>query len=393
MPRKLNNLSFELITQAKYDFVIIGAGCSGLSLLLRMLKSGRFDDKKFLLVDRDQVKTNDRTWCFWEQSPGFFEHLVYREWANLDFFGEQFSATLRVSPYHYKMIRGVDFYAYCFGEIAKYPQVDKLFGDVKEVTEKSGKKTLLIDNNQLDLGDAVIFNSILKEKKSKKDLVLLQHFKGWVIEADKPVFDPQQATLMDFRIDQRHGTSFVYVLPFTETTALVEFTLFTPSLLKDEEYDEGLRSYIQTYLEIDSFQVKEQEFGIIPMTNRVHPFYENGIYHIGTAGGQTKASTGYTFRFIQKQSEQIVNALINGAPLSSIPKQPSRFRFYDNTLLHILYHDKLPGKKIFSILFRKNDPRRVLRFLDNESTLTDELKITASLPTWPFLKAAVASCF
>lgn len=354
-----------------------------------MLKSEHFGDKTFLLVDRDQVKTNDRTWCFWEQSPGFFEHLVYREWSKLDFFGDQFSATLDVSPYHYKMIRGVDFYAYCFGEIAKYPQVDKLFGDVKEVAEKNGRKALLIDNNELDLGDAIVFNSILKEKKSKKDLVLLQHFKGWVIETDKSVFDPRQATLMDFRIDQRHGTSFVYVLPFTEQAALVEYTLFTPSLLKDEQYDEGLQSYIQSYLGISSFHVKEQEFGIIPMTNRVHPFYSNGVYNLGTAGGQTKASTGYTFRFIQKQSEQIVNALVNGSPLFSIAKPPSRFRFYDNTLLHILYHDQLPGKQIFSTLFKKNDPRRVLRFLDNESTFADELKITSSLPTWPFLKAAV----
>jgi lycopene beta-cyclase len=378
-----------LSTHSKYDFVIIGAGCSGLSLLLRMLKSGRFSDKKFLLVDRDQVKTNDRTWCFWERSPGFFEHLVYREWCNLDFFGEEFSATLDVSPYQYKMIRGVDFYAYCFGEIAKYPQVDKVFGDVNDLVHKNGKTILRMDHRELDLGNAVVFNSILKEKKSAKDLVLLQHFKGWVIEAEKPVFDPRQATLMDFRVHQRYGTSFVYVLPFTEHAALVEYTLFTRSLLKDEQYDQELKDYLREYSGVTSFQVKEQEFGIIPMSNRVHPFYKDGIYNIGTAGGQTKASTGYTFRFIQKQSEQIVNTLIDGGSLSSIPKPPSRFRFYDNTLLHILYHDQLPGKQIFSTLFRKNDPGRVLRFLDNESSLADEFRITSSLPTWPFLKAAV----
>jgi lycopene beta-cyclase len=354
-----------------------------------MLKSENLADKKILLIDRDQVKTNDRTWCFWEQSPGFFEQLVYREWSHLDFFGEQFSATLDVSPYHYKMIRGVDFYAYCFSEIAKYPQVDKLFGEVKDLTNRNGKVILHIDEQVLDLGSPIVFNSLLKEKKSKKDLVLLQHFKGWIIETDTPSFNPRQATLMDFRIDQQHGTSFVYVLPFTEYAALVEYTLFTPALLKDEQYDEGLKSYISEYLGIKSFQVKEQEFGVIPMTNRLHPFYDEGIYNIGTAGGQTKASTGYTFRFIQKQSEQIVKALNDGQPLSSIPKQPSRFRFYDNTLLHILYHDQVPGRQIFSTLFQKNDPRRVLRFLDNESSLTDEWKITSSLPVWPFLKAAV----
>ncbi|WP_255724008.1 lycopene cyclase family protein [Terrimonas ginsenosidimutans] len=382
-----------MTTQSKYDFVIAGAGCAGLSLLLRMLKSGKFTDKKILLIDKDQVKTNDRTWCFWEQEPGFFEQLVYREWSHLDFFGEGFTATLDVSPYQYKMIRGVDFYAYCFSEIARHPQVEKLFGEVKGLARRNGKVILHIDDREMDLGDPVVFNSLLKEKRSKKDIVLLQHFKGWVIETETPFFDPGKATLMDFRIDQRHGTSFVYVLPFTEHAALVEYTLFTPALLKDEQYDEGLKSYINEYLGISTFLVKEQEFGIIPMSNRIHHFYKDGIYNIGTAGGQTKASTGYTFRFIQKQSDQIVQALINERPLSSIPKPPSRFRFYDNTLLHILYHDQLPGKQIFSTLFRRNDPRRVLRFLDNESTLADELKITSSLPTWPFLKAAAKTIF
>ncbi|MCG2613999.1 lycopene cyclase family protein [Terrimonas sp. NA20] len=358
-----------------------------------MLKSGKFTDKKILLIDKDQVKTNDRTWCFWEQEPGFFEQLVYREWSHLDFFGEGFTATLDVSPYQYKMIRGVDFYAYCFSEIARHPQVEKLFGEVKGLARRNGKVILHIDDREMDLGDPVVFNSLLKEKRSKKDIVLLQHFKGWVIETETPFFDPGKATLMDFRIDQRHGTSFVYVLPFTEHAALVEYTLFTPALLKDEQYDEGLKSYINEYLGISTFLVKEQEFGIIPMSNRIHHFYKDGIYNIGTAGGQTKASTGYTFRFIQKQSDQIVQALINERPLSSIPKPPSRFRFYDNTLLHILYHDQLPGKQIFSTLFRRNDPRRVLRFLDNESTLADELKITSSLPTWPFLKAAAKTIF
>ncbi|PZR29852.1 MAG: lycopene cyclase [Citrobacter freundii] len=381
----------RLTDQLKYDIIIAGAGCSGLSLLLRLLKSGKFNDKKILLIDRDQVKTNDRTWCYWEQDPGFFEHLVYRKWSNLDFYGEGYEASLDISPYQYKMIRGVDFYAWCFAEISQYPQVDKLFGDVKEI-KRTGKQTVIrIDDREYNAGDAMVFNSILKEQKgSKKEINVLQHFKGWVIETERPVFDPLKATLMDFRIPQQHGTSFVYVLPLSDRSALIEYTLFTPALLKEEQYDEMLNDYIRRYLNAGPFRITEHEFGIIPMTNCIFPFYKDGIYHIGTAGGQTKASTGYTFRFIQKQSAEIVDALINGKELSSIAKTPLRFRFYDNTLLHILYHNTLPGRKIFSTLFRKNEVKRVLRFLDNESSVADELKIISSLPTWPFLKAAIA---
>ena len=60
-----------------------------------------------------------------------------------------------------------------------------------------------------------------------------------------------------------------------------------------------------------------------------------------------------------------------------------------STLLHILKHNKLPGDQIFTRLFKKNKPQQVLRFLDNESSIGDELQIISSLPTLPFLKAAL----
>jgi len=125
------------------------------------------------------------------------------------------------------------------------------------------------------------------------------------------------------------------------------------------------------------------------MTNRKFPFYENDRYNIGSAGGQTKASSGYTFKFIQKKSQIIVDSLIKGSSLKQFASTSKRFRFYDNTLLYILYHRKLQGKDIFTRMFAKNDPIQVLKFLDNESTLTEELKIISTLPTFPFLKAAL----
>ena len=188
---------------------------------------------------------------------------------------------------------------------------------------------------------------------------------------------------------QQQLTAFVYVLPLTDKKALIEYTLFTKNILEDKQYEIQLKDYIGNFLKIEDYTITEKEFGIIPMTDEKLEFYRKGIYHIGTAGGQTKASSGYTFQFIQKQSQQIVDCLIAGKTLSCIKATPKRFRFYDNTLLHILYHNQLAGDKIFTQLFQKNKPQQVLRFLDNESSIKDELKIISSLPTWPFLKAAM----
>lgn len=358
---------------------------------MRMIKSEKFSDKKILLADKEPKTKNDRTWCFWEKENGFFDEVVYRKWGTVSFLSDEFSSLMDITPYQYKMIRGIDFYEYCFREIAKHDNIEVVYGDVKSWKYEKDDLLLSINENEFRLfaPQTEIFNSIYTPPAQKKNSIrLLQHFKGWIIESDKPVFNPQEATMMDFRVHQHHGTTFAYVLPFSSTKALVEYTLFTKNLLASQQYDEELKNYIRTFLRIDEYKVREEEFGVIPMTNEKFSFAGNG-WQIGTAGGQTKGSSGYTFQFIQKQSEQIAAYLVNRKNLNNLPATSKRFRFYDNTLLHILYHNKLPGDKIFTKLFKKNKPRQVLRFLDNESSLKEELKIISSLPTWPFLKAAL----
>ena len=356
-----------------------------------MLRSGKFNDKKILLIDKERKEKNDRTWCFWEVEKGFFDDIVHKQWGNISFLSDRFSSLMDINPYKYKMIRGIDFYNYCFSEIERYDNIEVVYGDLKEWEYENETIILRIDNDEYRLFDSGthIFNSIYKPGvPDKKTTRLLQHFKGWMIEANEPCFDPGVATIMDFRVSQEQGTTFTYVLPLDHHKALVEYTLFSRELLPQYSYDDGLKNYINTFLGITDYKVIGEEFGVIPMTNEKFHFAEKG-WNIGVAGGQTKGSSGYTFQFIQKQSEQIVNYLVKGKSLKNLPHIPKRFRFYDNILLYILYHDKLKGKDIFTRLFERNKPQQVLKFLDNQTSLIEELKIISSLPTLPFLKAAI----
>jgi lycopene beta-cyclase len=355
-----------------------------------MIRSEKFNNKKILLVDKEPKIKNDRTWCFWEKQKGFFEEIVYKKWDSISFFSTDYSAALEIAPYQYKMIKGIDFYDYCFTEIAKHNNIEVLYAEVGESELQTTTPVFSFNGQNISVGNPVVFNSIYKPVNIEgKTIRLLQHFKGWIIETDKPAFDPDKATMMDFRVHQDHGTTFVYVLPFSSTSALVEYTLFTQNLLEPAQYDKELNSYIHSFLNIHSYKIKEEEFGVIPMTNEKFRFENGNIWQIGTAGGQTKASSGYTFQFIQKQSKQIVDQLIAGKPLSLLPATQGRFNFYDNTMLHILYHKKLPGDKVFARLFKNNKHRQVLRFLDNETSIAEEVKIFTTLPILPFLKAAL----
>lgn len=371
-----------------YDIIICGAGLAGLSLAVHLLRSGKFTDKKILLIDNKEKNTNDRTWCFWEKESGLFEEIVYRKWNHVWFHSENFSRLLDLSPYEYKMVRSIDFYNYCFNIIRQQENFEIHYTLVESVHSNYEGNWVLAGGKKITA--TYIFNSIVFQKPAlkKKEYWLLQHFKGWVIESRENLFQPAHATLMDFRMEQKHGTTFIYIMPFSENTALIEYTVFSPTILQHEQYDEGLKNYINRFLKTRNYSILQEESGIIPMTNHRFTSHSENLINIGTAGGQTKPSTGYTFRFIQKHSELIASQLMKTGNPPPAPVK-NRFNFYDSVFLDILYNNRVPGTKIFTALFKNNTPRHVLRFLDNESRFSEELKIISSLPAAPFLRAAL----
>ena len=388
MPLSLNNSSLN--NSSRYHYIIAGTGCAGLSLLVHLLQNNSLRDKKILLVDRQQKDKNDRTWCFWEKGTGPFEKIVSNSWDQMWYRSPTLSRQFPLAPYRYKLIRGIDLYQYAFELAATALNVEHRISAIDETGEDAQGAFVRIGDERVYAD--YVFNSILFENPvmGKGEYSLLQHFKGWFIKSESPCFDPGTATLMDFRISQNRGTTFVYVMPFSSHEALVEYTLFTDALLSDEEYDEGLRSYVSEQLKIDKYTVTDTETGVIPMTNHRFSLGKGRVINMGTAGGRTKGSTGYTFQFIQKQSARIVEALEHGKnPLATFTGRDKRFEFYDSVLLNILHHNTLTGEEIFTRLFARNDPRDVLRFLDKDSSLWNDLKLVFTLPTLPFLKAAI----
>lgn len=371
-----------------YDYIFLGAGCASLSIITRMIDSNEFNQKKILLVDKQLKTKNDRTWCFWEEEPGYFDKIVYHKWKQLFFNTGNEILPLKMDNYQYKMIRGIDFYEHCFSKINLQQNIDIIYGNISFEESDNELVKLTINNEPVVTGtNTIIFSSIqANPKKQKGKFYLLQHFKGWLIETSDAVFNPLQATIMDFSVSQTHGTTFVYVLPLSTSKALIEYTIFSENLLSDEEYNTELASYLAKIDGLKNYTISEEEFGVIPMTNANFSSLKNGIHFIGTAGGQTKPSTGYTFRFIQKEADKIVGELLSKGEISAMKKINNRFLFYDSTLLHILSKKLLAGKTIFSMLFKRNPATTIFKFLDNETTVSQELKLLNSLPKKIFSK-------
>jgi lycopene beta-cyclase len=365
----------------RYDYIIAGAGAAGLSLAFHLNNAG-LGDKRILLIDKAPKAENDRTWCFWEAGDNVFEPIVFRAWDHVAFHGHRFSKVLHLAPYRYKMIRGIDFYQFMADWLTSQGNITQVFGEVKGVEDTQDGVAVQVDGRRCE--GAWAFNSIQFAKPAPqpdKYHYLLQHFLGWVIQTPEARFDPRQATLMDFRIPQAGETRFVYVLPFDAHTALVEFTVFSGTLLQRDEYKRELESYIRDQLQITDYEEQHEEFGVIPMTDAPFPAQAGArVMNIGTAGGRTKPSTGYTFRRIQRHSAQIAQALKDtGAPFFATPLPNRRFELFDSTLLNVLDKGRDAGKQVFTDMFSRNPPQRVFKFLDEDTTLAEDLQIMSSV--------------
>ena len=382
----------------QYDYIIAGAGCAGMSLLMRMMSDPFFASKKILVVDADEKQQNDRTWCFWETAPDLFEPIVHHQWKKLDFYSNHFSSELSIEPYTYKMIKGIDFYNHVKTNIAASPNIEWRKTTVKKLVDTTFEIVATNEIAGIELADGEIiyadyvFSSILFEpiKTAAHEYHFLQHFKGWEIKTATDCFDSSKAIFMDFRVSQEHGTTFMYVLPTSPNTALVEYTLFTEQLLEDNAYNEALKKYIGETLQIADYEILHEEKGVIPMTTKQFSYAKGNNIFIGIAGGQAKASSGYAFKFIQKRTAAIIEAIKKGKNLSFGKKlKDSKGHLYDSVLLHVLHFQKMQGDEIFASIFKKNKTSNVLAFLDNESSILTDLKIMNSVPTGIFLPAAL----
>ena len=216
--------------------------------------------------------------------------------------------------------------------------------------------------------------------------LLNQSFIGWTIETVEDVFDENKMTLMDFDRDQKNETRFIYTLPFSSKRALIEYTLFSETLISDKEYEDGIKEYLNKR-GINDYRVLEKEKGNIPMT--CFPFEKSNtdkLIYIGTAGGWTKPSTGYTIKNTIEKTEELVSFIQSNQSLKKFKKR-NRFWYYDLLLLDVLKSTKGNGYKTFSYMFKRNNPIKILKFLDEKTNLNEELPILLSVNKIVFIKA------
>jgi len=375
-----------LNSSTTYDYAIIGLGAAGANLALQMVADAFFASKSILIIDENLSRPIAKKWSFWStaQETAF---PIIKTWRKANFISTEVNKEIDLEDYRYRTVDANAFRAFALNQVKQYKNTRIEVCEVLHVNERPNAVEILTNKEKFTA--AHVFDSrVTAEFNHYIDgIKLLQHFKGIIIETESPTFDADAFTMMDFRKPHEDTCSFMYVLPFTESKVLFEFTFFSHAIVSDQVYDDAITAYLNEYFPATKFTIVETEQGVIPMTDyRFHLHNTKRITKIGTAGGWVKPSTGYSFNNSQKYAKEIVNRIKKGEQLSK-KLGTKEGAIYDTVFLEVLNHSNAFGPTLFTQMYTRNHIANIFRFLDEETTFWEELKIMASFDSTPFLKS------
>jgi len=350
----------------EFDYIIIGGGCAGLSLAYELEVNEKLKDKTLAIIETREEYKRDKTWSFWRVFNHNFDDCVIKSWNNFTINSPDSSHELTSKKFPYQSIDSGKFYKKINSKLSTNSNIS-FFKNLSEINSEN----------------SIIFNSVHEKELDKSKL--WQHFQGIEIETPKNIFDEEIINLMDFNCDQRNDVHFFYTLPFSKNKALIETTWLSD--LEDQslmDYDLQLENYIRNNLGIKNYKINFTERGAIPL---FHPLVKNNekTVYIGSAGGMTRLSTGYTFLNIQEHSKYIVENIdkIEKIKMYNLGK---KYQFLDKIFLRVLKDnpDKMP--KIFFKMFKASSSC-VIKFLSNKSNIFEDINIIGRMPKLIFIKA------
>ena len=368
-------------TVIPYDCVFIGMGASNGLMLLEFIKRGYHQTKRIAIIEPQQKNKNDKTYCFWS-SPN---DTIVKDLSSIISHQYQFVQTnnnkvqsIQDQPYY--CIKSIDFYNLVHEAIASHP-FDKYDAPVVALHPLTDSIEIIIE--QQVITGAIVFDSRppVFTQEVRNQSYLLQSFFGYHIRLQNPILHVDTFQMMNFDVDQSCHTQFLYNLPYAPNECLVELTRFGVDTIEIDYAKKILDEKIKA--QFGAYEIVAEEEGCIPMTVlKQSASTDKRIINMGARANLIKPTTGYGF----KKMHAFASAFENPA---QAPLTKARFLFYDHLLLIILIRWPELGKKIFTALFQNNTIQRIFSFLDEKSGISEEVKIFASLPIVPFLKACL----
>ena len=374
--------------------VILGAGLSGLLTAWRCLELN--PKLKITLIDANSEIAGDHTWSFNlndidTELQKWVRPFIAHQWEAYDVKFPTRQRTLNIT--------------YCTGnsETLKScvrPLIDsgrlslKLNSRVQDINED----TVFLEGGE-EIQSALILDARGFEPNPERYLGY-QKFVGHVIRTEQP-HGVERPIIMDATVRQLGGYRFVYCLPYSDTELLVEDTYYTDGAdMKSQEVDARIRDYIESQLNITSYEVARRETGILPITIAIKP----DVYapmSIGIRGGYYHAVTGYSFPDAAKVADKLAHqilSLVNGGQkitnrnlqlaMQNMQREHYSAERFFRLLNRMLFRAAKPQERYMVLQrFYGLGEGLIERFYAGDLTWRDKVRILIGKPPVPVFKA------
>ncbi|MFZ9489948.1 MAG: hypothetical protein EBX83_01035 [Candidatus Fonsibacter ubiquis] len=369
----------------KFDYIIVGAGCSGLSLAYEMNVKNLFNDKTCAIIDKRKEFNRDKIWSYWNIYEHSFYDCLINKWDKFCVKKNQNEIILDCENFQYQSIDSQKFYKKILDNLNSNKNIKLILNKSVDKIYENKDEAIVQCSDEIFRTD-IIFNSSL-DNKTTKESELFQHFYGCEVVFDENVNLPEYPIIMDFNCNQDSWVHFFYTLPMGKNKIFIENTwISNEKSFAFERYIAEINYYIQNNLNYKKkYKTNYSEIGSIPMFHFKNNMKYKKIINIGTAGNLTRKSTGYTFLNIQKSVKQIV---INISKKQNIKESSVslKYNYLDNIFIKVLLEKKGSMYEVFFDLFKKNKTKDIVKFLSNTSNWFEDLRIILSMPKLIFIK-------
>ncbi|HRD24245.1 MAG TPA: lycopene cyclase family protein [Candidatus Fonsibacter ubiquis] len=369
----------------KFDYIIVGAGCSGLSLAYEMNVKNLFNDKTCAIIDKRKEFNRDKIWSYWNIYEHSFYDCLINKWDKFCVKKNQNEIILDCENFQYQSIDSQKFYKKILDNLNSNKNIKLILNKSVDKIYENKDEAIVQCSDEIFRTD-IIFNSSL-DNKTTKESELFQHFYGCEVVFDENVNLPEYPIIMDFNCNQDSWVHFFYTLPMGKNKIFIENTwISNEKSFAFERYIAEINYYIQNNLNYKKkYKTNYSEIGSIPMFHFKNNMKYKKLINIGTAGNLTRKSTGYTFLNIQKSVKQIV---INISKKQNIKESSVslKYNYLDNIFIKVLLEKKGSMYEVFFDLFKKNKTKDIVKFLSNTSNWFEDLRIILSMPKLIFIK-------
>jgi lycopene beta-cyclase len=370
------------------DVALVGGGLANVLIALRL--AALKPDLSFVLLERGAALGGNHTWSFHDTdvSTGqlaWLKPLITAHWPTQEV---RFPGLTRILETGYNSIDSERLHHVAMGAFADRV---RLGADVRDVTPD---RVTLADGTEISAACVIDGRGALREQP----LALgYQKFVGHEIETTAP-HGRTRPIIMDATVAQADGYRFVYTLPFTPTTIMVEDTYYS----EGADLDEGaLDRRVEAYIAAQGWAVKRlirREAAVLPITlaGDIDAHWKalgRDLPRVGLRAWLFHPTTGYSLPFAVRMADLIAGMSdLRSRPLAAAIESYVRdqwgrqaiFRF----LNRMLFLAARPNERVGVLERFYGLPADLIeRFYAAELTFADRARILSGRPPLPLSRA------